>query len=40
VDPELKQHLDKQADKKNVSLSRYVRAALKKISGYKERALV
>jgi predicted transcriptional regulator len=40
VDPELKEHLDKQADKRKVTLSRYVRAALKKASGYKEKALL
>jgi predicted transcriptional regulator len=40
IDPELKEHLDKQADKKKVNLSRYVRAALIKVSSYKERKIV
>lgn len=40
VDPELREHLKNQADKKKVSLSRYVRAALKKASGYKEKAII
>lgn len=40
LDPELKEHLDKQAVKKNVNLSRYIRAALKKVSKYKEKQIV
>lgn len=40
VDPELKEHLDKQAVKQKVTTSRYVRAALKKVSKYKERKIV
>lgn len=40
LEPELKAHLENQASKKKVSLSRYVRAALKKSSKYKEPKLV
>lgn len=40
IDPELKEHLDKQAVKKKVNLSRYIRAALKKASKYKEKDIV
>jgi hypothetical protein len=40
VEPELKEHLEKQAVKKNVTTSRYVRAVLKKGTKFKERDLV
>lgn len=40
VDPELKEHLDKQAVKRKVNFSRYVRALLKKGSKYIEPAIV
>lgn len=40
VEPELKEHLEKQAVKKNVTTSRYVRAVLKKGTNFKERELV
>lgn len=40
IDPELKEHLDKQAVKKGVTVSRLVRAAIKKATKYKERDLV
>ena len=40
IDPELKEHLDKQAVKKGVTVSRLVRAAIKKATKYKERELV
>jgi hypothetical protein len=40
VEPELKEHLDKEAVRKNVTTSRYVRAALKKASKYKEKKIV
>jgi predicted transcriptional regulator len=40
IDPELKEHLDKQAVKKKVTVSRLVRAAIKKATKYKERELV
>lgn len=40
VDPELKEHLEKQAVRKKVTLSRYVRAAIKKASGYKEKEIL
>lgn len=36
LDPELKEHIDKQAIRKKITISRYVRAALKKVSKYKE----
>lgn len=40
LEPELKKHLENQAVKKDVTLSRYVRAVLKKGSKYQERKLV
>lgn len=40
VDKELKQHLEGKAVKKDVTLSRYIRAALVKVSKYKEKLLV
>jgi len=40
VEPELKQHLKDQALKKNVSISRLVRAAIKKATKFKDRQLV
>jgi hypothetical protein len=40
IEPELRDHLQKQAIKKDVTLSRYVRAGLKKISKFKEKKIV
>lgn len=40
VEPELKEHLNSEAIKKNVSLSRYLRAALKKASKFKEQQII
>lgn len=40
ADPGLKEHLEKVAKAKGVDLSKYVRAALKKVSGYKEKQIV
>jgi hypothetical protein len=40
IEPELRDHLQKTADKKEVTLSRYVRAGLKKISKFKEKKIV
>lgn len=40
IEPELKQHLDNQANKKGVTVSRLVRAAIKKATKFKERAIV
>lgn len=40
VEPELKQHLEKQAFKKQVTVSRLVRAAIKKATKFKERELL
>lgn len=37
---ELKQHIDSEAVKKGLTLSKYVRAALKKVSKFKEKPLV
>lgn len=39
-DPGLKEHLEKVAKAKGVDLSKYVRAALKKVSGFKEKPIV
>jgi len=40
IEPELKEHLEKQAEKKQVTTSRYVRAALKNASKFVERKLI
>jgi predicted transcriptional regulator len=40
ADPELKKHLDKQAKEKKVTVSRLIRAAIKKATNYKEPQLV
>lgn len=40
IEPELKVHLDKQATLKKVTVSRLVRAAIKKATKFKERELV
>lgn len=40
ADPGLKAHLEKTAKAKGVDLSKYVRAALKKVSGFKERPIL
>jgi len=40
IEPELKQHLDIQANKKGVTVSRLVRASIKKATKFKERAIV
>lgn len=40
IEPELKEHLDKQALAKRVTVSRLVRAAIKKATKFKERDLV
>ena len=37
---ELKQHIENQAVKKKVDVSKYVRAALKKVSKFKEKQIV
>ena len=40
VKPDFHKHLKDTAKKKRVTLSLYVRAALRKVSGYKEKELV
>lgn len=40
IEPELKHHLDNEALKKKVTVSRLVRAAIKKATKFKERVLV
>ena len=40
LEPELREHIQAIADQKNVDLSKYVRAVLKKSSKYKEKAIV
>ena len=40
IEPELKKHLDNQADRKGVTVSRLVRAAIKKATKFKEKELV
>lgn len=40
IDPEMKEFLEKQAEKKKVTVSRLVRAAIKKATGYKEKAIL
>lgn len=40
IDPELREHLDKQAIKRGVTLSRLVRAAIKKATKYKEKDIL
>lgn len=39
IEPELREHLDKQAKNKKVTVSRLVRAAIKKATKFKEREL-
>lgn len=40
LEPAFKEYLDKQAQKKGTNLAKYIRAALKKGSGYKEKPIV
>lgn len=40
IEPELKAHLEKVAQKHRKPLSEYIRLALKKASGYKEKPIV
>lgn len=40
IEPDLKEHLEKQAVRKKTTLSQYVRAAAAKVSKYKTKALV
>lgn len=37
---ELRQHIENEADKKGLGLSEYVRAALKKVSKFKEKPVL
>jgi hypothetical protein len=38
--PELRGHLEKQAKMRKIGLGAYIKAALKKVSGYKEKPLL